>query len=67
MPAREFNRILGRLDLSLLAAAELLGVNDRTLRRWPSGAYPITPPAARFLCFLARTGRSPAGVMKLIS
>lgn len=55
MSRDEFEAVLGELGLSTTAAAHLLGVNERTARRWVSGASPIPAPAARFLRYLAKS------------
>jgi DNA-binding transcriptional regulator YiaG len=62
----EIRRLLHDLDLSQVDAAALLGVNDRTMRRWTSGSALILPVAARFLRFLAKEKISPVTVMKLL-
>jgi DNA-binding transcriptional regulator YiaG len=66
MSADEFNDLLRRLKLSQSAAARLLGVNGRTVRRWATGDTPILPVAARFVRFLARAKISPITVMETL-
>lgn len=56
--ANEYRAAIAQLGLSQLAAARLLGVDDRTSRRWANGERDIPPPAARFLLYLVATGRS---------
>jgi DNA-binding transcriptional regulator YiaG len=67
MTTDDFNAVLDKLSLSSTAAARLLGINDRTARRWTSGAAPIPAPAARFLRFLARAKISPITVMETLA
>ncbi len=43
---------LGRLGLTQTAAARLLGVDPRTMRRWIAGERDISPPAAFLLALL---------------
>jgi DNA-binding transcriptional regulator YiaG len=66
MSAEEFVDLLGALKLSQNAAARLLGVNERTVRRWATGDTPILPVAARFVRFLARAKISPITVMETL-
>lgn len=58
MTPDEYRVTIATLGLSQLAAARLLGVDDRTSRRWANGERDIPPPAARFLRYLLATGRS---------
>lgn len=58
MTPDEYRSVIDKLGLSQLAAARLLGVDDRTSRRWANGERDIPPPAARFLRYLVATGRS---------
>ena len=67
MSVEEFNELLRRLKLSRDAAARLLGVNERTARRWAMGHTPILPVAARFLRFLDRAKISPVTVMETLA
>jgi DNA-binding transcriptional regulator YiaG len=45
----EFRALLGTLGLSQLAAARLMLVDARTVRRWISGEQKIPGPAVAFL------------------
>lgn len=54
----EYRQTIELLGLSQIAAARLLGVDERTSRRWANGERDIPPPAARFLLYLVATGRS---------
>ena len=54
MTATEYSTILARLDLSQVAAARLLGIGDRTSRRYAAGDAEIPEPTAILLRLLAR-------------
>jgi DNA-binding transcriptional regulator YiaG len=60
----EYREAIEALGLSQVAAARLLGVDDRTSRRWASGERDVPPPAVRFLRYLIATGRSGEYAMK---
>jgi DNA-binding transcriptional regulator YiaG len=64
--AEEFNRLLDELGLGQMAAARLLGVNGRTVRRWAAGKANVLPSAARFLRFLVKAKISPITVMETL-
>jgi DNA-binding transcriptional regulator YiaG len=66
MSEAEFNRLLDELGLSQMAAARLLGVNARTIRRWAAGEADVLATAARFLRFLVRAKISPVTVMETL-
>jgi DNA-binding transcriptional regulator YiaG len=63
----EYRAAIESLGLSQVAAARLLGVDDRTSRRWASGERDIPPPAQRFLRYLIATGRSGEYAMKRLA
>ncbi len=63
----EYRDLLAALSLSQAGAARLLGVDERTSRRWATGERDVPPPAARFLRFLLEAKISPARVMELLS
>lgn len=67
MSTDDLARVLRQLELSQTAAARLLGVDERTMRRWIVGRYPVAPTAARFLRFLARAKISPISVMETLA
>lgn len=48
MTADELERALGRLDISQVGAAVILGVSDRAIRRYIAGT-PIPEPTAKLL------------------
>lgn len=58
MTPDEYRSTVETLGLSQVAAARLLGVDERTSRRWANGERDIPPPAVRFLLYLVATGRS---------
>lgn len=58
MTPDEYRETIEKLGLTQSAAARLLGVDDRTSRRWACGERDIPPPAQRFLRYLIATGRS---------
>lgn len=64
MTADEYRAAIEHLGLSQVAAARLLGVDDRTSRRWASGDREVPPPAERFLRYLIATDRSGEYAMK---
>lgn len=60
----EYRDAIDSLGLSQVGAARLLGVDERTSRRWANGERDIPPPAQRFLRYLIATGRSGEYAMK---
>lgn len=66
MTADEYREALARLDLSQVGAARLLGVDERTSRRWANGERDIPPPASRFLQYLIATGKTGAKAMQVL-
>lgn len=50
--APELRALFSRIKLRQVEAGRILGVNDRTVRAWISGATPITPTAARLFHIL---------------
>jgi DNA-binding transcriptional regulator YiaG len=67
MTPDEYREAIERLDLSQVGAARLLGVDERTSRRWAIGERPIPGPAERFLRYLIATGRSGEYAMKRLA
>jgi transcriptional regulator with XRE-family HTH domain len=49
MTAVELRNLLARLDLTQAGAARLLGINDRTMRRYVLGERSIPEPIRRLL------------------
>lgn len=64
MTSDEYREAIDSLGLSQVGAARLLGVDERTSRRWANGERDIPPPAERFLRYLIATGRSGEYAMK---
>lgn len=67
MTSDEYRETIDALGLTQGAAAKLLGVDDRTSRRWACGERDIPPPAERFLRFLVAIGKSGEYAMKRLS
>lgn len=67
MTADEYRETLEALGLTQGGGARLLGVDDRTSRRWACGEREIPPPAERFLRYLMATGRSGEYAMKRLA
>ena len=67
MTADEYREAIEQLGLTQSAAARLLGVDDRTSRRWACGERDIPPPAERFLRYLIATGRTGEYAMRKIA
>ncbi len=66
MTADEYREALARLDLSQVAGARLLGVDDRTSRRWATGERDVPGPAARFLNYLIALRKTGAQALKVL-
>lgn len=66
MTSEEYRRAIAALDLTQERAAELLGVNPRTSRKWANGERAIPPPACRFLLFLIEAQIPAERVMLLL-
>jgi DNA-binding transcriptional regulator YiaG len=62
----EYREALERLGLTQGGGARLLGVDERTSRRWANGERDIPPPAQRFLRFLIAIKRSGKDAIKLL-
>ena len=67
MTSDEYRATIEALGLTQSAAARLLGVDDRTSRRWVRGERNVSPPAERFLRYLIATGRSGDYAMKRLA
>lgn len=67
MTSDEYREAIDRLGLTQGGAARLLGVDERTSRRWANGERDIPPPAQRFLRYLMATGRSGEYAMKRLT
>jgi DNA-binding transcriptional regulator YiaG len=58
MSAQELRELLERLELTQGAAAALVGVDIRSVRRWLAGDAAVLEPAARVLRLASRLGVS---------
>lgn len=67
MTPDEYREVIGKLGLSQVAAAELLGVDARTSRRWANGERDVPAPAVRFLQYLIATGKTGDKAMKILN
>jgi DNA-binding transcriptional regulator YiaG len=63
----EYREAIAALGLSQRRAAKLLGVDERTSRKWASGETAISPPAARFLAYLVATGATGSEAMQVLA
>ena len=66
MTADDYRKAIEALGLSQVAAAHLLGVDERTSRRWASGERDVPAPAERFLRYLIASRTSPEKVLKVL-
>ena len=66
MTPTELRELLAALGLSQSEAARLLGVHDRTPRRWTAGELDIPPTAQRLLKLMLALKLTPAKVHKIL-
>jgi DNA-binding transcriptional regulator YiaG len=66
MNPHELRELLDRLDLTQTAAARLVGVDPRSVRRWVGDEAPVLEPAARFLLLMEALKLKPAHVARLL-
>jgi DNA-binding transcriptional regulator YiaG len=66
MTPEQYRAAIEQLGLSQVAAAKLLGVDERTSRRWANGERDVPPPAARFLRYLIATGKTGERAMRVL-
>lgn len=66
MTADQYRDTIETLGLTQNGAARLLGVDERTSRRWALGERDIPPPADRFLRYLIATKRTGEQAMKVL-
>jgi DNA-binding transcriptional regulator YiaG len=66
LTALELRELLGRLDLTQAAAAALIGVDVRSMRRWVCAEAPAMEPATRLLSLIDALGLKPARVARLL-
>jgi DNA-binding transcriptional regulator YiaG len=66
MTPDDYRTAIEKLGLSQVAAAKLLGVDERTSRRWASGERDVPAPAVRFLQYLIATKKTGDQAMKVL-
>lgn len=66
MTSDEYRAAIAQLGLSQGAAARLLGVDDRTSRRWATGERDVPGPAIQFLKYLIATRKTGEQAMKVL-
>lgn len=66
MTPDQYRAAIEQLGLSQIAAAKLLGVDERTSRRWANGERDVPAPAVRFLQYLIATGKIGEDAMKVL-
>lgn len=66
MTPDEYRDAIAQLGLSQVAAARLLGVDERTSRRWATGERDVPGPAERFLNYLIATNRTGAQAQRVL-
>lgn len=66
MNSTDYRAALASLGLSQAGAAKLLGVNERTSRRWAIGELVIPVPVGRWLRFMAAAEINPELVCELL-
>jgi DNA-binding transcriptional regulator YiaG len=67
MTADEYRTAYAALGLTQAGAARLLGVDERTSRRWATGERDVPPPVSRFLTFLIMAEITADEVMKTLA
>lgn len=67
MTHQEYRAAIAKLGLSQRAAARLLGIDERTSRKWASGESPVSPMAVAFLTYLVRTRASGAEALRVLA
>ena len=66
MTGDEYEKAIERLDLSQVAAARFLGVDDTTSRRWIADKHPIPDATAMLLRVMIRYKLTPNTVAALM-
>lgn len=66
MTPDEYRAAIDKLGLSQVAAARLLGVDERTSRRWANGERDMPAPAVRFLRYLIAIGKTGEKAMRVL-
>lgn len=67
MTAEEYRDLIAALGLTQVDASILLGVDERTSRRWASGEREIPPPVVRFLRYLLATKTTGDAAIKVLN
>ncbi len=67
MTSDGYRDALKSLGLTQAGGARLLGVDERTSRRWAIGERDVPPPVARFLTFLIVSDIKPDTVLKALA
>ena len=67
MTSDEYREALEALGLTQGGCARLLGVDERTSRRWANGERDVPPPVQRFLRYLIATKRSGKYAMRKLA
>jgi hypothetical protein len=65
--ADQYRSAIETLGLSQIAAARLLGVDERTSRRWACDERDIPGPVAQFLRYLIATGKTGEQAMRKLT
>lgn len=66
MTQNEYRAAYSALGLTQAGVARLLGVDERTSRRWANGEREVPPPVARFLDYLVAANVTPDEVMRAL-
>lgn len=66
MTSEQFRTAIERLELSQVAAARLLGVDERTSHQWANGERDIPAPVVRFLHYLIATQTKGEQAMRIL-
>lgn len=66
MSPEEYRDLIEQLGLTQNGAAKLLGVDERTARRWAKGQRDIPHPVQRFLKLLRAIGMSGPDAMECL-
>jgi DNA-binding transcriptional regulator YiaG len=64
--ASEYRGLIAQLGLSQIRAARLLGVDERTSRRWAAGVHYPHPSVTQFLRYLIKTGKTGEKALRVL-
>lgn len=67
MTSDEYRTAYAALGLTQAGVARLLGVDERTSRRWAAGEREVPPPVGRFLSFLVLSDITAEEVMQTLT